>query len=251
MRRVILITGLAVIAFTAILVARLPASWVVPTPPSRIACTATDGTLWNGSCAGLMVQGQPVGDVSWQLHPLRLLAGKLAAHVQLTRTGTGSAQTDFESDFSGKNVTLRNLKADFRMDPALMAQVHLDLHGSAHVDMQMARVQNGSIAALQGRIEARDLSQTGGSPGALGSYSLTFPGNSTPPPKGELRDLGGPLSVEGEVTVAPQPGGIANFIVQGLVAARPDAPPSLANELKMLGTPDARGRRPFSLENSF
>ena len=251
MRRVILITGLAVIAFTAILVARLPASWVVPTPPSRIACTATDGTLWNGSCAGLMVQGQPVGDVSWQLHPLRLLAGKLAAHVQLTRTGTGSAQTDFESDFSGKNVTLRNLKADFRMDPALMTQVHLDLHGSAHVDMQMARVQNGSIAALQGRIEARDLSQTGGSPGGLGSYSLTFPASSTSPPKGELRDLGGPMSVEGEVTVAPQPGGIANFIVQGLVAARPDAPPSLANELKMLGTPDAQGRRPFSLENSF
>jgi len=158
MRRVILITGLAVIAFTAILVARLPASWVVPTPPSRIACAATDGTLWNGSCAGLMVQGQPVGDLSWQLHPLRLLAGKLAAHVQLTRTGTGTAQTDFESDFSGKNVTLRNVKADFRMDPALMTQVHLDLHGSAHVDMQLARLQNGSIAALQGRIEARDLS---------------------------------------------------------------------------------------------
>ncbi|HWG32376.1 MAG TPA: type II secretion system protein N [Steroidobacteraceae bacterium] len=251
MRRVILITVLAVIAFAAILIARLPASWVAPTPPSRIACGATDGTLWSGSCAGLTVQGHPVGDVTWQLHPLRLLVGKVAAHVELSRTGTGTAQTDVESDFSGKDLTVRNLKADFRMDPALMTQVRLDLHGSAHVDMQIARVQNGSIAALQGRIEARDLSQTGGSPGGLGSYSLTFPGNSTGPPQGQLRDLGGPLSVEGEVTVMPQPGGIADIVVQGLVAARPTAPPSLANELKMLGTPDAQGRRPFSLENSF
>lgn len=251
MRRAILITVLAVIAFAAILIARLPASWIVPTAPSRIACGATEGTLWNGICTGLIVQGMPVGDVTWQLHPLPLLAGKLAAHVELTRTGTGTARTDLESGFSGKDVTLRNLHADFTMDPALMRQVHLDLHGSAHVDMQMARVQNGSIAALQGHIEARDLSQTGGTPGTLGSYSLTFPGTSSGPPKGELRDLGGPLSVEGQVTVMPQPGGLADFLVQGLVAARPTAPPSLANELKMLGTPDAQGRRPFSLENSF
>jgi hypothetical protein len=251
MRRVILITVLAVIAFVAMLIARMPASWLVPTPPARIACGAIDGTLWNGSCAGLTVEGHPAGDVTWQLHPLRLLAGKLAAHVALTRTGTGTAQSDIESSFSGKNLTLRNLKADFRMDPALMTQVHLDLHGNAHVDLQLARVQNGAIAALQGRIEARDLSQTGGSAGGLGSYSLTFPGSASGPPKGQLRDLGGPMSVEGEVTVMPQPGGIADIVVQGLVAARPDAPPSLANELKMLGTPDAQGRRPFSLENSF
>jgi hypothetical protein len=251
MRRVILITVLAVVAFAAILVARMPASWVVPAPPAKIACAITDGTLWSGSCAGLTWQGHPVGDLTWQLHPLRLLAGKLAAHVALMRTGTGTAQTDFESDFSGKHITLQDVKADLLMEPALMNQLHLDLHGSAHVDLQSARVENGTIAALQGRIEARDLSQTGGTPGGLGSYSLTFPGNSSPPPRGELRDLGGPLSVEGEVTVTPLPGGIANFVVHGLVAARASAPPDLANQLKILGTPDAQGRRHFDLENGF
>lgn len=251
MRRAILITVLAVMAFAAILIARMPASWIIPAPPAKVACAVTEGTLWSGACGGLTFQGQPVGDVSWELHPLRLLTGKLAAHLALTRTGTGTAQSDVESDFFGKNVTLRNMKADFRMDPPLMTQVHLDLHGSAHVDLQMARFQNGTIAALQGRIEAHDLSQSGGSPGSLGSYSLTFPGNSTPPPKGELRDLGGPLAVEGAVTIKPQPGGVADFVVEGLVAPRPNAPPSLANELKMLGTPDAQGRRPFSLDNSF
>jgi hypothetical protein len=40
-------------------------------------------------------------------------------------------------------------------------------------------------------------------------------------------------------------------VVEGLVATKPDAPPSLVRELSYLGSPDAQGRRPFSLEVSF
>jgi len=39
--------------------------------------------------------------------------------------------------------------------------------------------------------------------------------------------------------------------VSGLVAPRASADPSLVSQLKILGTPDAQGRRPFSLEYSF
>jgi hypothetical protein len=99
---------------------------------------------------------------------------------------------------------------------------------------------------MQGHIEARDLYQTGGTPGSIGNYAVDFPGG-THPPKGKLRDLGGPLSVEGEVSLEPQ----RRVVVSGMVAARPTADPSLANQLRILGTPDAQGRRPFSLENSF
>jgi general secretion pathway protein N len=248
MRRVILITVLAVIAFAAILIARMPAGWVVPSPPAQVACAATDGTLWSGVCTGLTVQGQSVGDVTWELHPLRLLGGKIAAHVNLTRLSS-TAQADIESTFSGKNVTLRNVKADLQMDPALMAQLHSDVHGSAHVELAMAQLDNSSLADVQGHIESRDLYQTGGTPGALGSYSLTFPGG-THPIKGELHDLGGPLSVQGEVTLKAD-GASTVVEVNGWVAARPSAPADLANQLRILGTPDAQGRRPFSLENSF
>ncbi len=248
MRRVILITVLAVIAFAAILIARMPASWVVPSPPAQVACVATDGTLWSGVCTGLTVQGQPVGDVTWELHPLRLIGGNVAAHVNLTRLSS-TAQADIESTFSGKNVTLRNVKADLQMDPALMAQLHSDVHGSAHVELAMAQVENGNLTDVRGHIETRDLYQTGGTPGALGSYSLTFPGD-THPIKGELHDLGGPLSVQGEVTLKTE--GTSTIVsVNGLVAARPTAPADLANQLRILGTPDAQGRRPFALENSF
>jgi general secretion pathway protein N len=246
MRRAILITVLAVVAFAVILIARMPASWVIPSHPAAVACSGTDGTVWSGACAGLSVQGQQVGDLTWELHPASLLSGKIGAHIALTRPGSGALQTDIESSFSGKTVTLHNVKADVRMDPALMAALHSDMHGAMRLDLALARVEDGNLTDIHGHIEARDLYQTGGTPGSIGNYAVDFPGGSHPP-KGKLRDLGGPLSVEGEVSLEPQ----RRVVVSGLVAARSNAPADLANQLKILGTPDAQGRRPFSLENSF
>jgi hypothetical protein len=246
MRRVILITVLAVMAFAVILIARMPASWIIPSPPAAVACSGADGTVWSGTCVGLTVQGEQVGDVVWELHPGSLLSGKIGAHIALTRTGGSVLQTDVESSFSGKAVTLHNVKADVQMDPGLMAALHSDMHGAVHLDLASARVEDGNLTEIQGHIEARDLYQTGGTPGSIGHYAVDFPGG-THPPKGKLRDLGGPLSVEGEVSVEPQ----RRVVVSGMVAARPTADPSLASQLRILGTPDAQGRRPFSLENSF
>ena len=64
---------------------------------------------------------------------------------------------------------------------------------------------------------------------------------------GQLRDTGGPLSVAGTLRLT-QAGG---FDVQALVAPRPDAPPELTSNLKFLGSPDASGRRQFSMSGSF
>jgi general secretion pathway protein N len=246
MKRAILITVLAVIAFAAILIARLPASWVVPSSPAKMACAATDGTLWSGSCTGLVVQNQAVGDLTWEIHAARLLAGKIAAHITIARPGSGNAETSLESSFSGKRVSLSDLKADFQPDPAMLQALQSNMHGVVHLDLKHVELDNDAVLDLQGHIDARDLSQTGGTPGSLGSYAVDFPGGSHPP-QGRLRDLGGPMAVEGEVTLK----GPRSVEVSGLVAARESADPSLVSQLRILGTPDAQGRRPFSLEYSF
>src|SRR5437879_13326713 len=78
----------AVLAFAAIVLARLPASWVIASPPAPNSCAAVEGSLWSGTCSGLTVRRTPVGDLTWQLHPVRLLAGTLPAHVAVTRGGS-------------------------------------------------------------------------------------------------------------------------------------------------------------------
>ena len=244
MRRSLWIALLAAAAFVAIVLARMPAAWVLPARGAQWACASIDGSLWGGICAGLTVSGTPLGDMSWELHPLRLLTGRLAAHLTLSH-GPGDAAADVELTF-GQRLTARNVLADLPLDPALLPSVPANLHGRAHLELTLVEVQRGVIRQLQGRIDARNLEERSGNNTPLGSYSVSFPGGSGDP-VGTLRDLEGPLALEGTLRLTPAPG----FELEGVIAARHGAPPELVNSLRFLGSPDATGRRPFSLSGTF
>jgi hypothetical protein len=235
---------LAVVAFAAVFVARMPARWVVPPRGAQGSCESVEGTLWEGTCGGLRVAGTAVGDLSWELHPLRLLAGKLAAHLVLAH-GVADANADLELGFGG-GVIARHLVADVPLDPGLIPSVPRQVRGRAHLDLALLEVARGIVRQLQGRIEAHDLEDRSGLATPLGSYAVTFPGGSGEP-TGKLRDLDGPLAVEGSLRLTRQPG----FDLEGLVAPRSGAAPELVNNIRFLGSPDAMGRRPFSVAGTF
>jgi general secretion pathway protein N len=249
-RRGIRITVLAVVAFVLIVVARLPASWVAPAPPAPVTCAEVDGSIWSGTCAGLTVQGAAVGDAAWGVHALRLLAGKLSANVVLTRP-TGSVRGDFEVGLD-KNLTIRHVQADLPLDRDVMSLLPPNmqtLHGKARADIAFARIEKGIITQLQGTIELHDLEDRAGTTLPFGSYSLSFPPGNSGPPTGLLRDTGGPLAVEGTVKLMQDKPG---FSAEGYVTPRADAVPSLVNNLRLLGSPDAQGRRQFGpIESTF
>jgi general secretion pathway protein N len=243
-KRAIWIALLALVAFAVILAARMPAAWVVPAHSARGACASIDGSLLSGTCLGLIVGGTPVGDVTWQLHPARLLVGRLAAHVEVTRAAA-TARAELELGF-GERVTLRNLVAELPLDPALISALPASVSGRAHLDLALARIEHGVITELIGRIEARDLEDRSGADTVLGSYVVSF-GGGPGAPTGRLRDLDGPFAVEGTLRLTPEPG----FDLEGLVATRPGAPAELVNNIRFLGSPDASGRRSFSVAGTF
>ena len=245
MKRGFWIGLLAAVAFVAIVVARMPAAWFIPAGRAAASCSGIDGSLWSGTCTDLTVNGFPIGDVSWELQPLRLLAGKLAAHVTVVR-GEGHARADLELGF-GQRVIARNVVADLPLDPKLMPGLPASVHGRAHVELALARVEQGAISELQGRVEAHDLEDRSGADTPLGSYAITFPGGSGDQ-VGKLRDLDGPLALEGTLRLTRRPAG---FELEGLIAPRRGAPPEVVNNIRFLGSPDASGRRPFSLSGTF
>lgn len=246
MRRTVWLVLIGLLAFLGFVIARLPARWIAPGPKAPVSCTDIDGTLWSGTCTGLTAYRQSYGDLSWELHPLRLLAGKLSVSVVLVR-GTGSAQGLVDAGF-GRRVTARNLVADLPLDPTLLPQLPGDLRGTVHADLPLLVLHGEQVQALQGRIEVHDLIQGAGTAAQpLGSYSLEFPPGADGPPVGHLRDLGGPLSVDGSLRLTPEPG----VSVEGLVAARPTAAAELQQEIQFLGSPDAQGRRLFSFAATF
>ncbi|MEQ8934885.1 MAG: type II secretion system protein N [Amphiplicatus sp.] len=90
-----LLAALGIAVFVATLIAHAPASLLA----SSIALPAfsyesVDGTVWKGVIKGAVVNGTPMGDVSFRVRPLALLTGKFAADLDARGgavTGRGSA----------------------------------------------------------------------------------------------------------------------------------------------------------------
>ncbi|HYK25024.1 MAG TPA: type II secretion system protein N, partial [Steroidobacteraceae bacterium] len=204
------------------------------------------------ACAGLAQSGAPIGDLTWELHPLRLLTGSLSADVTLSR-GSGTASARIDMGLTG-TLTARGLQAAFPLDRTLFPALPPAVQGSAQADVPFLRMKGSRVLAIQGRIDVHGLAMRGE---PIGDYRLSFPAGGPSVPGGasgasselvgHLTDLGGPFSVDGAVRLTPEPG----YVVEALVAARPGAPPDAVNALRYLGTPDASGRRPFTFSGTF
>jgi general secretion pathway protein N len=243
MKRTVTVIVLGVVAFAAIVLARLPARWVLPQASASFSCGSLEGTLWSGYCGDLRVSGAAMGDLTWRLRPARLLVGKLAAHVDLEHPPTTSAQGEVEIGLGGSLIA-RNLTASLPLDPKLLPGIPPTLTGSLHLDLALAKVRrNGVVNSLDGRIEAHNIVDSSGYVTPLGNFAVTFPGGTT----GHVQDLGGPLAVDGQLVLTPQPG----YDLSGYVTPRANAVPALVNALQFLGTPDAQGRRQFALSGTY
>jgi hypothetical protein len=245
-RRAVWITVLGVVAFAAIILVRIPANWVIPEKVAQQRCALLDGTLWSGTCSGLALNGRAIGDLSWDLKPLRLIIGQAAAHLTIGN-GAVSGATDVQISFGGR-VTLRNLSADLPLDPQLLPEIPQNLRGRAHVEASLAQLEHGILTRLEGKLEIHDLADlTGGHDTSLGSFAITFPPAAGGDPTGKIHDLDGPLAVEGTLKLTRAPG----FEIEGFIAPRKDASPEVVNNIAFLGSPDASGRREFSLTGTF
>lgn len=246
MKRTVTVIVLVIVAFAAILLARLPASWLLPSGNANFSCASVEGSLWSGYCSGLTVRGTALGDLTWQLRPARLLFGKLAAHIDLEHPPATAAKGDIEIGLGGA-VVARNLTASLPLDPAVMPGVPPTLSGTLQLDLALAKVtRKGVVSRLEGRIEAHDLVDRGGYVTPLGNFAVTFPGGGSQP-TGSLEDLGGPLAVQGTLVLTPQPG----YDLSGYVTPRASANQALVNAIEILGSPDAQGRRQFGMSGTY
>jgi general secretion pathway protein N len=245
MKRTLRITILAILAFAIILLVRLPASWVKSFIPPGITCAEIGGTAWNGACSGLAYNGAPVGNLNWELHPLALLRGKVAAYVDVTR-GADFVRGDIEMG-SGNSYVAHDLQAQLPLDPPLLPQLDSGYSGSISVNLASLKVEKNLIAAIEGQVQATSLYSKQDRL-ALGGYSATFPkaaGNAEP--LGQISSLEGPVDFEGTLKLTREPG----WVIDGKIRTKPETPQSLVQQLAYLGAPDAQGFRPISLAGTF
>jgi hypothetical protein len=235
------------IAMLATVAARWPLAWTTRWLPASVACLRPAGTLWSGRCGSLTIEGLPLGDTAWKVRLLPLLRGTLAAAIT-SRQAADHLSGDIEVRPDGRRI-LRDVDASLTLGTGLLARNPMGLSGQLQARFVRVELHARRVQDLAGTATVRQLAQGAT---ALGDYEIRFPeiaaaGNGTEALKGELRDVGGPLGVTGTITLTDDPG----YVVEGFVAPRADASPQLARQIAFLGTPDAQGRRPFSIAGSY
>jgi hypothetical protein len=120
--------------------------------------------------------------------------------------------------------------------------------GSLELAIERAAVRHGRLSALQGRARLLQL-RCVQPPADLGSVELDVPApaldaaDGTRPIVGALRDIAGPLSLQGQAQLS----GDGAYEISGTVAPRGGASTDLQQALQLLGPPDAQGRYAFTL----
>ncbi|MGH8144186.1 MAG: type II secretion system protein N [Steroidobacteraceae bacterium] len=234
---------LAILVFVATLLARWPARALTPLLPAGISCDTPSGTVWHGSCAQLRSGRTTLAGFSWTLHPAALLRLHLSADLRSEDPrASGYAHVQLAR---GEELQISAVSAQLPLQGGLTL-LPRGLTGTVQVALEQAQIRQGQLIALVGSVRVLQL-RSEDQAADLGSFQLQFPPAPPGDPiQGQLRDLGGPLSVRGQLRLTRG----NNYELSGSVAARDDASPQLIQALQLLGPPDAQGRRMFSLAGS-
>jgi len=244
MRRAWSLIALAIAAFLVFAVVTFPASLALSWfAPQNVRAYGASGTLWHGRAPVLVVEGVRLGAVEWDLHALSLLIARLDADVRLTRVD-GYANARLSATPAGR-VSFTDLDATlpFAALPAGIAPPGWS--GTLSLKLAHLSLEDAWPVDIEGTVDALNLNGPPGRPMNLGNYRITFaPGQTSGETlTGALVDTGGPLQLTGTLQLKPD----RSYVIEGMIATRPDAPPGIANTLQYLGPADSQGRRPFSL----
>lgn len=235
-------------AYLVFAVATLPAEVVLARlPVPGLQATGISGSIWDGRAAGLFAAGLNLGSVEWRLDFLPLLFGRVRIELVATRSDGFARGTLLLGP--GRSVALEDWTASVPVKAATELGVPGGWQGTARAELAEVLIDNGWVADARGTVEGIDLTGPERSPVNIGSYRVTLPADtvdSTDGIVGRLEDIGGPLAVRGQIRL----GRDRSYLIEGRVAARPDAPRSVMNAIQYLGAPDADGSRPFAIEGT-
>jgi hypothetical protein len=252
------LVALGLLALLGFALATMPAGALSgPLRRAGIEASSYDGSIWSGRATALTWRGTRVGDVQWTLTALPLLRGHAAGHARIVRPD-GTLQADYETNFRATDLLLRNATVALPIETLTTRPLGIPRgwtgRASGHFDE--LRLEQRWPTVVRGTVDLDEVVAPPPQHTALGSFHLVFP---HPAPKPSLSvpgdpanltarvvDKGGPFYVDAQLTLGRK----RAFSLDGVLSARQSVPANIQQALQMLGTPDANGRRQFSIGGS-
>lgn len=241
----------AALVFALALLLRAPAGALAPAfSAAGLAAVEYRGTVWRGEALQVAAGSLRLPQVSWRLRPASLLAGRLAADVEVEvpggffrgRVAAGLGNRLLVQDAEGAAPLAVLAPAAGRMAPD--SRVVLEIGELSWKD-EWPRAVVGEV-----RLGEVALGLPGQASLGRGDFVARFDAPEVARGEivtGQLEDAGGPVEVRGTVSFAP-PG---DYEVAGVARARAGSPPELARALELAGPRTPDGGHQFALTGSF
>ena len=221
--------------------ARVALDWLAP---EALEASGVSGTIWSGTARATGIDGVPLGELEWSFRPLTLFDGRLGYAIRAQRPD-GFLRSDVALGPSG--MRLAGLTGKLPIQALAQSLPLGNMSGEVIVEFEELSLADGWPQHARGTVSLTSVTvSVPATPPiieALGNYQIAFTGEQEGEDlEGALRQLSGPLSVQGTLVL----GADRSYLIEGRVAARSDASADLARMLQVLGSPESDGRRPFS-----
>lgn len=250
MKSLSLLAGAGLGSFLLFLVVSVPAQLLADlATPVGAQITGVTGSAWRGQARSIEIAEFRFGQTTWAINPASLILGRLSAVIETGWPG-GRGSGELTIGITG-SIRLRDFEAVGAVAP-IAQQMHLPQSGGQFIiavtDLELVdswpRILMADI-----RVENVPLALMGVAGAPTGSYQVSFAGEDITNAgliNGELKDLSGPLIIDGNVTLSPP----MNYEIVSQISARQDAPSDLVQALALLGPPGPDGAREFSMAGS-
>jgi len=244
-------------AYAVFFLNALPAATAVRwLAPSEMRIADVEGTIWSGRAGLASLPGLPMRDLRWNIRGWPILIGRLSGRVG-GRLSDGFLDTEFAAPLASLGagplpVRETRLSTSLASLSEVLPESVTGVAGLTSLDLEELVIEDGWPNRIIGTLRISDLEVepfvgAGNTMIRLGSYEIAFLESSSATVSATIRDIGGPLEVNGTVSLQPS----REYLLEGFLVARPDAQRELLQGLSiMLAEPDASGRRRFSFPGS-
>lgn len=234
-----LVFGLAALAVSLAL--QVPVSALTDLVAQRLPGFSVDsvaGSALSGTAQGVRFQQVRLANVAWRLRFWSLLRGRLEFGVTVSEPDlqlTGVVGTALNRELrvtalTGQLPLPRAIQLAGRPPPPLNGQLELD-------QLELGLDPRGHPRYAHGRVYLRNAHTSFGRSLALGDFSIELDTREATL-QATVKDNGGPLSLTGNLTLAPD----GRYRFNGQAAVRDGANRDLIQALGILGTPEGNGQ---------
>ena len=227
------VTGL-IISFPA----RVAYQWFAP---AELRLSGISGSIWRGTAAEGSAGGAYLTDINWSFRPLGLLTGKLE-FASSSNLASGFIEGNIAVGLSG-SLTLSDVRGALTLDTLADMLPLSGIEGDISLQFEELVIENGLPVEVTGTLKIANLVSRFLSPTPLGDYQAEFE-TEAEGISGSVNAISGVLDLIGTIRLSRD----RNYEFTGKVAARSNAPINISQQLQLLGSPDAQGRRDFRIE---